>query len=1069
MRRLFSSILHFIYSRCAMMEAASNKIYKSRLFTSNVLLQKDELEERLEKCHGLLTSVVSNLSENEAHDALNQMVSKGLQQHEEASLGLLYIILVEQTAAPKAYRDLTCITRDGLSLIMTRLIGIVTEKLNKLLDAVRTQVLWLSNELIKSAVPGVEGLCQALLRQISGGDNSPSNVWLAENVLGLLNTNRAWLEKNPILLATAVYTYLRLLEDHEAAPFKNLRQMEIEFCSSLLKERFADCIPIGRDLVRLLQNVARIPEFNALWKDIVHKPQSLCPQFTGIAQLLHTRTSRKFLACRLHPEMENKILFLTSKVKFGQQKRYQDWFQKQYLSTPESQSLRGDLIRYIIGVVHPCNEVLCSDIIPRWAIIGWLLTSCQTAVSTANAKLALFFDWLFYQPDKDNIMNIEPAILLMHHSIRSHPAITSTLMDFLCRIIQNYSTLPDVQVKQGVIKAFRHILSKKVVMSLSPLFDNPKMDRDLRSLIRNTLAEFCDSGSKLEESSTSAFSKVESSSASSSSDMLSSLGSRMMEADTSSGSKDTELVDSGVDEELEPPDEEAVFSDPDEDEDSDMTANKSDNSKEKDYEFKPIEKEAIDETEERDSNEDITELEDLENLGDDLKELVIKFSQQSDPAVRSNKMEDILKCIASLDEFEDETAKSLAVCLNFCLIDELMTPCISKDRNPEDCLDGPIYVLCRSICVLPTHDVGRERHLTLLGALHTVDQKFGYRFLFFLKASVTDDERLTIYEDFANTFRGEKTLQGCLRDDLKVCQDYDIKAFRYIICSIYKKFPEYVVGNSEVLHMLVGTMEPRQLNQLMSEITLGELTVFGEDSKLDTLLESTLEWESFEQQCVWHLIQAEDVLLESFVNILPSLKKDLHAEALSNLLILMKSVAPSADLVIPVLSMECSEKRPGNQFSVSLLRYWAQEYPRDLAQLIGQQLCKQASASKKRKGAKSQLGTNLELVLSHLDWLHKICQEQEDLSFFKHDGLRSALDQVKQTASEARKNKFKQLFSMCEDKDSRKRTTRASILAANRAASSSSESEEEEEQAVKPRNAKRRRKANTTVDSDSDE
>ena len=58
---------------------------------------------------------------------------------------------------------------------------------------------------------------------------------------------------------------------------------------------------------------------------------------------------------------------------------------------------------------------------------------------------------------------------------------------------------------------------------------------------------------------------------------------------------------------------------------------------------------------------------------------------------------------------------------------------------------------------------------------------------------------------------------------------------------------------------------------------------------------------------------------------------------------------PSSDLVIPVLSMECSDKRPGNQFSVSLLRYWAQEYPRELAQLIGQQLCKQVSASKKRK------------------------------------------------------------------------------------------------------------------------
>jgi len=40
-----------------------------------------------------------------------------------------------------------------------------------------------------------------------------------------------------MLLATAVYTFLRLLEDHEAAPFKNLRQMEIEFCLSLLRER----------------------------------------------------------------------------------------------------------------------------------------------------------------------------------------------------------------------------------------------------------------------------------------------------------------------------------------------------------------------------------------------------------------------------------------------------------------------------------------------------------------------------------------------------------------------------------------------------------------------------------------------------------------------------------------------------------------------------------------------------------------------------------------------------------------------------------------------------------------
>lgn len=191
---------------------------------------------------------------------------------------------------------------------------------------------------------------------------------------------------------------------------------------------------VYRDLVRLLQNVARIPEFEGLWKDVLLNPKSLSPNFNGILQLLQTRTSRRFLQSRLTPDMERKLVFLTSQVRFGNHKRYQDWFQRQYLATPESQSLRCDLIRFIVGVIHPTNELLCSDIIPRWAVIGWLFTTCTSTVAASNAKLALFYDWLFFEPEKDNIMNIEPAILVMHNSMRSHPPVTATLLDFLCRV-----------------------------------------------------------------------------------------------------------------------------------------------------------------------------------------------------------------------------------------------------------------------------------------------------------------------------------------------------------------------------------------------------------------------------------------------------------------------------------------------------------------------------------------------------------------------------------------------------------------------------------------------------------
>eukprot|EP00057_Strongylocentrotus_purpuratus_P024925 XP_011679399.1 PREDICTED: integrator complex subunit 3-like [Strongylocentrotus purpuratus] len=123
-------------------------------------------------------------------------------------------------------------------------------------------------------------------------------------------------------------------------------------------------------------------------------------------QLLNQRTPAKFLVCRLTPDMEKKIIFLTSKVRFGNQKRYQDWFQKQYLLTPESQSLRIDLIRYICCCIHPSNEVLCSDVIQRWAVIGWLLTTCTSNIAASCAKLALFYDWLFFSSSRGNIMDI---------------------------------------------------------------------------------------------------------------------------------------------------------------------------------------------------------------------------------------------------------------------------------------------------------------------------------------------------------------------------------------------------------------------------------------------------------------------------------------------------------------------------------------------------------------------------------------------------------------------------------------------------------------------------------------
>ncbi|PZC79911.1 hypothetical protein B5X24_HaOG215675 [Helicoverpa armigera] len=407
---------------------------------------------------------------------------------------MLMSILTEPHNATKCYRDLTLVTRDGLTCVLNNLSTLILERYLKFHDTTRNQLLWLIKEMIRNAVTGVDSVCWNLMRYASGGDITPKNIILVESLLDIYIENRAWLDKFPVLICMVVYTYLRLIEDHNIPQLMGLRQKEVNFVITLIRERFSDVLTLGRDLIRLLQNVARIPEFNQLWQDILSNPKTLCPTFTNVSQLLQTRTSRRYLQSRLTPDMERKLVFLTSQVRFGHHKKYQEWFQRQYLATPESQSLRSDMIRFIVGVIHPTNELLCSDIIPRWAVIGWLLTTCTSNVAASNAKLALFYDWLFYDSEKDNIMNIEPAILVMHHSMRSHPAVTATLLDFLCRIIPNFYPPFADKVRQGIFNSLQQIIEKRVLPNLHPLFDSPKLDRELRTTVRETFKEFCTNG-----------------------------------------------------------------------------------------------------------------------------------------------------------------------------------------------------------------------------------------------------------------------------------------------------------------------------------------------------------------------------------------------------------------------------------------------------------------------------------------------------------------------------------------------------------------------------------------------
>eukprot|EP01018_Ginkgo_biloba_P035542 Gb_23780 [translate_table: standard] len=395
------------------------------------------------------------------------------QEYSRLIQALLYGILTQPQAGQTYVTHLKAIVTDGYAALVNLLIRLVNESYMKLLEQTRTQIIWIFRQLVELFAVDADVLCLSLLRRIVGGDLTQGGVWLALELVHVLQSNWGWVTANPGLLTGALFTYLRLLPDHyrSKSPLLNaLKKNETEFCIRVLRERFQECLTIGRDLVRLLQNVVCIPDFELIWKDLLSNPGAFrVPGFTDISQLYFTRTPVRYLISRITPEMESQIRFLLTYVKWGNQRRYQAWFANKFFCSPESETLICDLIRFICCVHHPSNDILQSDVISRWAIVGWLLKCCRSNHVEANAKLALFYDWLFFRIKIDNIMNIEPAILLMVHSIPKYIEITQSLLDFLFLLMDHYDTDRKELLQRGICASFEILIAKGVVRSLEAL------------------------------------------------------------------------------------------------------------------------------------------------------------------------------------------------------------------------------------------------------------------------------------------------------------------------------------------------------------------------------------------------------------------------------------------------------------------------------------------------------------------------------------------------------------------------------------------------------------------------
>nr|GMD66580.1 integrator complex subunit 3 isoform X1 [Ipomoea batatas] len=414
-------------------------------------------------------------------------------QYSSLNDAILFGLLREPHFAKTHIKHLHAITTDGYCYFTSMITRIVDELYGKFIDSAKIQLIWLTNEMINVLAVGFDRLLVALLRQIVGGDFSEGNLWLCSEMVSVfVNKWDCILEEEPLILTYGLYVFLRVLADHSRLcsdpRLDVLKRLEIEFCVRVLREQFALCLKIGRDLIRLLQDLVHIAEFKSIWKDLLLNPgQFKVDGFEGVSQIYRLRTPSLYFSLRTTPEMERKLRYLVMNVKFGNQRRYQVWFAKKYLFLSERETLLVDVVRYICSMCHPSGEVIEPEAIPRWAVIGWLMKCCRKSYIEANLKLALFYDWLFFDEKEDNVTSIEPAILLMVNSIPKYVDVTNTLLEFLLILVDNYDVDRKDLIINGVVNSIRVLVSKGVIGSFDVLTNCDLLSPLLREMLGKLL------------------------------------------------------------------------------------------------------------------------------------------------------------------------------------------------------------------------------------------------------------------------------------------------------------------------------------------------------------------------------------------------------------------------------------------------------------------------------------------------------------------------------------------------------------------------------------------------------
>lgn len=121
--------------------------------------------------------------------------------------------------------------------------------------------------------------------------------------------------------------------------------------------------------------------------------------------------------------------------------------------------------------------------------------------------------------------------------------------------------------------------------------------------------------------------------------------------------------------------------------------------------------------------------------------------------------------------------------------------------------------------------------------------------------------KISLYKQLCESI--EEKMDKCLVRDLQALENEYSHIFIWLITDVYREFKSIVVNNSDIIRIILSSIDAKNLRDLIYNVIQGKLIMFKTDSLIDCIRKS-LAYETFEQLCFWQLLQAHDIPIEYF-------------------------------------------------------------------------------------------------------------------------------------------------------------------------------------------------------------